>query len=102
MVQKRIIALANAKACPVITATQILESMVKQERPTPAEVTDVANALLDGTDGVMLSAETAIGGFPVAAVRMLQRGSMLLSTSTPCGLRTPGCKQADQCQCMTQ
>jgi pyruvate kinase len=73
MVQKRIIALANAKACPVITATQMLESMVKQERPTRAEVTDVANALLDGTDAVMLSAETAIGRFPVAAVRMLQR-----------------------------
>ena len=73
MVQKRIIALANAKARPVITATQMLESMVKQERPTRAEVTDVANASLDGTDAVMLSAETAIGQFPVAAAEMLQR-----------------------------
>ncbi len=73
LVQKRIIALANAKACPVITATQMLESMVEHERPTRAEVTDVANALLDGTDGVMLSAETAIGRFPVAAVKMLRR-----------------------------
>jgi pyruvate kinase len=73
MVQKRIIALANAKARPVITATQMLESMVKQERPTRAEVTDVANASLDGTDAVMLSAETAIGEFPVAAAEMLQR-----------------------------
>ena len=73
MVQKRIIALANAKGRPVITATQMLESMVKEERPTRAEVTDVANASLDGTDAVMLSAESAIGQFPVAAVEMLQR-----------------------------
>lgn len=73
IVQKRIIAAANARACPVITATQMLESMVEHERPTRAEVTDVANAALDGTDAVMLSAETAIGRFPVAAVRMLHR-----------------------------
>jgi pyruvate kinase len=73
LLQKRIIALANAAACPVITATQMLESMIEQERPTRAEVTDIANAMLDGTDGVMLSAETAIGRFPVAAVEMLQR-----------------------------
>ena len=73
LVQKRIIALANAQARSVITATQMLESMVMQERPTRAEVTDVANAMLDGTDGVMLSAETAIGRFPVAAVKILQR-----------------------------
>lgn len=73
LVQKRIIALANALARPVITATQMLESMIMQERPTRAEVTDVANAMLDGTDGVMLSAETAIGHFPVAAVEILQR-----------------------------
>ena len=73
LVQKRIIALANARARPVITATQMLESMVEQEQPTRAEVTDVANAVLDGTDGVMLSAETAIGRFPVAAVEILQR-----------------------------
>lgn len=73
LVQKRIIALANARARPVITATQMLESMVRQERPTRAEVTDVANAMLDGTDAVMLSAETAIGHFPVAAVEILRR-----------------------------
>jgi pyruvate kinase len=73
LVQKRIIALANARARPVITATQMLESMVELEQPTRAEVTDVANAVLDGTDGVMLSAETAIGQFPVAAVQILQR-----------------------------
>ncbi len=80
LVQKRIIALANARARPVITATQMLESMVEQEQPTRAEVTDVANAVLDGTDGVMLSAETAIGRFPVAAVEILQR--VLAATET--------------------
>jgi pyruvate kinase len=73
LAQKRIIAAANAKARPVVTATQMLESMVEHEQPTRAEVTDVANAVLDGTDAVMLSAESAIGRHPAAAVRMLQR-----------------------------
>ena len=73
LVQKRIIAAANARARPVVTATQMLESMVEHEHPTRAEVTDVANAVLDGTDAVMLSAETAIGRFPVLAVQMLGR-----------------------------
>ena len=73
LVQKRIIAAANARARPVITATQMLESMVEHDRPTRAEVTDVANAVLDGTDAVMLSAESAIGHNPAAAVRILQR-----------------------------
>jgi pyruvate kinase len=73
LVQKRIIAAANAKARPVITATQMLESMVEHDHPTRAEVTDVANAVLDGTDAVMLSAESAVGRNPAAAVRILQR-----------------------------
>jgi len=73
LAQKRIIAAANAKGRPVVTATQMLESMVEHEHPTRAEVTDVANAVLDGTDAVMLSAESAVGRHPEAAVKILQR-----------------------------
>src|SRR5690606_2110578 len=73
LLQKRIIAAANARARPVVTATQMLESMVTHERPTRAEVSDIANAVLDGTDAVMLSAESAVGRHPVLAVRMLKR-----------------------------
>ncbi|HKX54008.1 MAG TPA: pyruvate kinase [Nitrosospira sp.] len=86
LVQKRIISAANARARPVITATQMLESMVAYEHPTRAEVTDVANAVLDGTDAVMLSAETAIGQFPVAAVKILHR----VITATEVGHNKPG------------
>src|SRR5881394_364369 len=71
VVQKRLIALAGALARPSITATQMLESMVNASRPTRAEVADVANAILDGTDAVMLSQETAIGQYPVGAVEMM-------------------------------
>src|SRR5215217_1014196 len=71
LVQKRLLALAGRRAKPTITATQMLESMVHSTRPTRAEVADVANAIFDGTDAVMLSQETAVGRHPVLAVEMM-------------------------------
>jgi pyruvate kinase len=85
LIQKEIIQKCNRVGKPVITATQMLESMVNAARPTRAEVTDVANAIFDGTDATMLSAETSIGKYPVQAVRTMARIAQETENRLPYG-----------------
>jgi len=81
--QKEIISKANATGKPVITATQMLESMVTNPTPTRAEVTDIANAIIDGTDAVMLSEETAVGKYPVEAVEVMKNVAVVTEATLP-------------------
>jgi pyruvate kinase len=81
--QKEIITKANAAGKPVVTATQMLESMVNNPVPTRAEVTDIANAIIDGTDAIMLSEETAVGNYPVEAVNVMKRVASATEKNLP-------------------
>jgi len=88
MAQKRIIRMASERNKWIITATQMLESMTEHARPTRAETSDVANAILDGTDAVMLSGETSVGRYPVGSVRMMDRIARETEKAFPSGVHT--------------
>src|ERR1041385_5557543 len=94
IVQKQLVAKASAVGKPAIIATQMLESMTHSRLPTRAEATDVANAILDGTDCIMLSGESAMGQYPEEAVAMLAKIAAFTEVHRPTA-RRPGLEQAD-------